>query len=149
METAQNMRTPLPEIETYQTHEEFRDLATQSLESKEKAIYCMGSVENLGAVFDEEYDRGYYIPTRMERGVFLKMLIPETEAMREYQGRDSKEHRETRFLKKELLMDNSIMLYDDKIIFFSDSEEKYALSMTSESISKSMKQIFNNIWQNA
>ena len=122
-------------------------LETQSLESKEKAIYYMGSVENLAAVFDEDYDRGYYIPTRMERNVFLKMLIPQTPAMIEYKGRDSEEHRETRFLKEELLMDNSIMLYDDKVIFFSDSEEKYALSMTSNSIAKSMKKIFNKMWQ--
>jgi len=147
METAQNINKNLPEIETYESNEDFRNLATLSLESKEKAIYYMGSVENLAAVFDEEYDRGYYIPTRMERGIFLKMLIPETPAMIEYQGRDSNEHRETRFLKEELLIDNSIMLYDDKVIFFSDAEEKYALSMSSESIAKSMKKIFNNAWQ--
>ena len=147
METSQSINKNLPEIETYETHEDFRNLATQSLESKEKAIYYMGSVENLAAVFDEEYDRGYYIPTRMERGIFLKMLIPETPAMIEYQGRDSNEHRETRFLKEELLIDNSIMLYDDKVIFFSDAEEKYALSMSSESIANSMKKIFNNAWQ--
>ena len=75
------------------------------------------------------------------------MLIPETPAMIEYKGRDSQEHRETRFLKEELQMDNSIMLYDDKVIFFSDSEEKYALSMTSNSIGESMKKIFNKMWQ--
>jgi hypothetical protein len=44
-------------------------------------------------------------------------------------------------------MDNSIMLYDDKVIFFSDSEEKYALSITSNSIAESMKKIFNKMWQ--
>ena len=147
METTQKQSKNLPKIETYETNEEFKELATQSLESKEKSIYYMGSVENLAAVFDEEYDRGYYIPTRTERKVFLKMLIPETPAMIEYKGRDSQENRETRFLKEELLMDNSIMLYDDKVIFFSDSEEKYALSMTSNSIAKSMKKIFNKMWQ--
>ena len=136
METSQKQSKNLPKIETYETNEEFKTLATQSLESKEKAIYYMGSVENLTAVFDEDYDKGYYIPTRMERNVFLKMLIPETPAMIEYKGRDSEEHRETRFLKDELLMDNSIMLYDDKVIFFSDSEEKYALSMTSNLLQK-------------
>ena len=52
------------------------------------------------------------------------MLIPETPAMIEYQGRDSQVHRETRILKEELQMDNSIMLYDDKEIFLSDSEKK-------------------------
>ena len=147
METPQKQSKNLPKIETYETNEEFKTLATQSLDSKEKAIYYMGSVENLAAVFDEEYDRGYYIPTRMERNVFLKMLIPETPAMIEYKGRDSQENRETRFLKEELQMDNSIMLYDDKVIFFSDADEKYALSMTSNSIAESMKKIFNKMWQ--
>ena len=147
METTQNSVKNLPKIETYESNEEFKTLATQSLESKEKAIFYMGSVENLAAIFDEEYDRGYYIPTRMERNVFLKMLIPETPAMIEYKGRDSEEHRETRFLKEELQMNNSIMLYDDKVIFFSDSKEKYALSMTSNSIAESMKKIFSKMWQ--
>jgi hypothetical protein len=137
----------LPKIEIYETNEEFKTLATQSLKSEEKAIYYMGSVKNLSAVFDEDYDREYYIPTRIERNVFLRMLIPETPAMIEYKGRDSEEQRETRFLKEELLLDNSIMLYDDKVIFFSDSEEKYALSMTSNSIAESMKKIFNKIWK--
>lgn len=147
MERTRNCGKKLPEIKTYETHEEFRDLATRSLETKEKAIYYMGSVENLAAVFDDEFDRGYYIPTRMERGIFLKMLIPETPAMIEYQSRDSDEHRETRFLNKELLMDNSFMLYDDKVIFFSEADQKYALSMSSESIANSMKKIFNKMWQ--
>jgi len=147
METPCNTPKNLPKIKTCQSHEDFRELATGSLDTKEKTIYYMGSVENLAAVFDEEYDRGYYIPTRMKRGIYLKMLIPETPAMIEYKSRDSVENRETRFLKKELLMDNSIMLYDDKVIFFSDAEEKYALSMTSKSIAQSMKKIFNNMWQ--
>ena len=147
METTQKLEKSLPKIETFETNEEFKTLATQSLKSKEKTIYYMGSVENLATVFDEEYDSGYYIPTRMERNVFLKMLIPETPAMIEYKERDSEQYRETRFLKEELLMDNSIMLYDDKIIFFSDSKEKYALSMTSNSIAESMKKIFNKMWE--
>ena len=147
MERTQKSGKNLPIIKTYESNDEFRTLATQSLESKEKAIYYMGSVENLATVFDEDYDKGYYIPTRMERNVFLRMLIPETPAMMEYKRRDSEEHRETRFLKEELLMDNSIMLYDDKVIFFSDSKEKYALSMTSNSIAESMKKIFNKMWE--
>ena len=44
-------------------------------------------------------------------------------------------------------MDNSILLYDNKEILFSDSKEKYALSMTSNSIAESMKKIFNKMWQ--
>ncbi|MCP4716971.1 MAG: hypothetical protein GY868_17740 [Deltaproteobacteria bacterium] len=138
----------LPKLEVYQTNDEFKDLADRSLDNREKAIYYMGSVENLAAVFDEDYDRGTYIPTRTERGIYLKMLIPENPAMIEYQSRDGQEHRETRFLRPELMMDNSIMIYDDTVIYFSDARESYALSITSSSIAKSMKVIFDDLWNN-
>jgi len=69
--------------------------------------------------------------------------------MIEYQGRDSQEHRETRFLKEELQMDNSIMLYDDKEIFLSDSEEKcchgkfYCMAPPNYKYERSVKDVEN------
>jgi len=76
METSQSINKNLPEIETYETHEDFRNLATQSLESKEKAIYYMGSVENLAAVFDEEYDRGVLYSHKNGTGHIFKDAYP-------------------------------------------------------------------------
>ena len=133
-------------VKTYSTFEEFRDLAIKSLDCTEKQIYYCGAVENLAAVFDEEFDRGFYIPTRAKRGISLQMLIPDRPEFHDYKKRDSSENRETRFLRKELPMDTSFMIYDNTVIFFSDAGTRKAFEVVSPYVAKTMKDLFKYIW---
>jgi hypothetical protein len=136
-----------PAVKAYSTFEEFRELAIRSLDTTEKKIYYCGAVENLAAVFDEEFDRGFYIPTRAKRGIALKMLIPDRPELHDYKKRDSAENRETRFLRNELPMDTSFMLYDHTVIFFSDAGARRAFEVTSPYVAKTMKDLFYDIWR--
>jgi len=52
----------LPSVKSYSIVDEFRELAVKSLDTVEKRIYYCGSVENLAAVFDQEFDRGFISP---------------------------------------------------------------------------------------
>lgn len=135
-----------PAVKTYSTFEEFRELAIRSLDTTEKRIYYCGAVENLAAVFDEEFDRGFYIPTRAKRGIALQMLIPDRPELYDYKKRDGSENRETRFLRKELPMDTSFMIYDDTVIFFSDAGTRRAFEVTTPYVAKTMKDLFRDIW---
>lgn len=137
-----------PDVKTYSTFEEFRNLAIRSLDTKEKKIFYCGAVENLAAVFDEEFDRGFYIPTRAERGIALQMLIPDRPEFYDYKRRDPEENRETRFLRKDLPMNTSFMIYDDTVTFFSDAGARRAFEVTSPYVAKTMKDLFNDIWRN-
>jgi len=136
-----------PPVKTYSTFEEFRELAVRSLDTAEKKIYYCGAVENLAAVFDEKFDRGFYIPTRAARGIALQMLIPNRPEFYDYKNRDSGENRETRFLRPEMPMDTSFMIYDDTVIFFSDAGTRRAFEVTSPYAAKTMKDLFNDIWR--
>ena len=137
-----------PPVKTYSSFEQFRDLAVRSLDTAEKTIYYCGAVENLAAVFDEEFDRGFYIPTRASRGIALQMLIPDRPELQDYKNRDSSENRETRFLRPEMPMDTSFMIYDDTVIFFSGAAERKAFEVTSPYLAKTMKTLFKDIWRN-
>ncbi len=137
-----------PEVKTFSSFEEFRELAIRSLDTTEKQICYCGAVENLAAVFDEEFDRGFYIPTRAERGIALQMLIPDRPELYDYKKRDASENRETRFLREELPMDTSFMIYDDTVIFFSDAGTRKAFQVTSPYVAKTMKDLFRDIWKN-
>ena len=136
-----------PTVQTCSTVEEFRELAVLSLGAAEKKIFYCGAVDNLAAVFDEEFDRGFYIPTRASRGIALQMLIPDMPELQDYKKRDAGENRETRFLRTEMPMDTSFMLYDDTVIFFSDAAERKAFEVTSPYVAKTMKALFNDIWR--
>ncbi len=82
----------LPKVATYQSFEGLRALADQTLDCKEKMIYYWGGVENMVDVFDEEYEKEFYIPTRLKRGIGLKLIIPDSQMLEDYQESDAQEN---------------------------------------------------------
>lgn len=136
----------LPEITICQSFEELRVLAGQTLDCKEKMIYYWGGVENLVDVFDEEYEREFYIPTRLKRGIGLKLIIPDSQMLEDYQETDVQENRETRMLKPEMMMDSSFMIHDDTVVYFGEPDDHYAVEVKSSSLARALKIMFNHAW---
>ena len=139
----------LPDVEIAQTPEDLKIIAERTLTSREKVIYYVGSVEVLMQGYERTYDKGFYIPTRIELGIFVKMLAPDTEVMRTYQATDAGEVRETRALPDDVKMDYSVMIHDDTVIFFLQDPKLYGLSITSPALAGTMKAMFHDMWRNA
>jgi len=147
-ELLKNIRS-MPDIEIGQTPQDFKVIAERTLENREKVIYYAGSVELLVEAYEQAYEDDYYIPTRMDLGVFVKMLAPDTEVMRKYQSSDAQEVRETRTLPEDVRMDYSVMIHDDTVVFFAKDPELYGLSIKSAAVAQTMKAMFNNLWRTA
>jgi len=139
----------LPEVSLARSPEDFKSLAERTLENREKVIYYMGSVELLMEAYEQAYEEDYYIPTRVKLDIFVKMLAPDTEIMRQYQSTDAQEVRETRCLPDDVVMENSVMIHDDTVVFFAKDESVYGLSIVSPEVAKTMKAMFNDMWRNA
>jgi hypothetical protein len=139
----------LPDVEIGQTPEDFKIIAERTLQNKEKVIYYLGSVELLVKAYEQAYEDDYYIPTRMDLGILVKMLAPDTEAMRKYQATDSREVRETRCLPADVVMDYSVMIHDDTAVFFCKDEQLYALSITAPAVARTLKAMFQEMWRTA
>lgn len=137
----------LPEVEVAETAEDFRVVAERTLDSREKMIYYLGNVELLMQAYEQAYEDDYYIPTRMARGVFVKILAPVTDIMLKYQSGDSRQVRETRGLPDGVDMDYSVMIHDDTVVFFGKEPTLYGLSIVSPSIAHTLKAMFNDMWQ--
>ena len=140
---------PLPTVEIAETPDDLKVIAERTLTSREKVIYYVGSVEVLMQGYERTYDQGFYIPTRTELGIFVKMLVPDTEVMRAYQKNDAGEARETRALPDEVKMDYSVMIHDDHVVFFLQEPKLYGLSVVSPALAETMKAMFNDMWRNA
>jgi hypothetical protein len=141
--------TSLPDVEIGQSPEDFKVIAERTLENREKRIYYLGSVELLMEAYEQAYEDDFYIPTRIKRGIFVKILAPDTEVMRKYQSCDGEQERETRCLPGDVVMDYSVMLHDDTVVFFGKEEELYGLTIISSTIGHTMKAMFNDMWRNA
>jgi len=141
--------TSLPDVEIGQSPEDFKVIAERTLENREKSIYYLGNVELLLEAYEQAYEDDFYIPTRIKRGIFVKILAPDTVVMRKYQSCDAEEQRETRCLPEDVVMDYSVMLHDDTVVFFGKDEVLYGLTVISPAIAHTMKAMFNDMWRNA
>jgi hypothetical protein len=139
----------LPTVEIAETPDDLKVIAERTLTSREKVIYYVGSVEVLMQGYERTYDQGFYIPTRTELGIFVKMLVPDDAVMRAYQKNDAGEARETRALPDEVKMDYSVMIHDDHVVFFLQEPKLYGLSIVSPALAETMKAMFQDMWRNA
>ena len=139
----------LPDVEIGQSPEDFKVIAERTFENREKLMYYLGKVELLLEAYEQAYEDDFYIPTRIKLGIFVKILAPDTEVMRKYQSSDSREKRETRCLPHDVVMDYSVMVHDNTVVFFAKDEELYGLTIVSPAIAQTMKAMFNDMWRNA
>ena len=92
-------------------------------------IYYWGGVENLADIFDEGYEREFYIPTRLKRGIGLKLIIPDSQMLEDYQVTDAQENRGTLTLKPEMMMDSSFIIHDNTVVYFEEPDDHYAIEV--------------------
>jgi hypothetical protein len=137
-----------PRVEYITTPEGFTEAAERSLDSEEKVIYYLGRAEILMDAYAQAYEDGYYIPTRIKRGVLVKMLVEDSPAMQRYRGTDAEQVRETRCLPPEADFRHSCMVHDDTVVFFMKTGGKATgLSIVSPAIAETMKTVFHALWQ--
>jgi len=136
-----------PKVEIYTNKDGFAILADKSLEVKSKVIYYLGDLDNLYQVLGKEYDSEHYIPARLKNGIDFKLLTYNTPVMRQHKKRDKLEKRETRFLPEDMHFENTILIFDETVIFYSTADEGLALSVTSPSIAQTQLTIFHKLWE--
>jgi hypothetical protein len=140
--------TEAPRVEFINTPEGFTEIAERSLDSAEKVIYYLGRAEILMDAYEQAYEDGHYIPTRIKLGVKVKMLVEDTPIMRRYRDADEEEVRETRGLPPGADFKHSFMVHDDTVVFFMKTDHGAAgLSIVSAEIAETMKTVFHEIWR--
>ncbi len=135
-----------PHVELFDDEKGYYYLAEKTLEAKEKEIYYMGNIENMYEIIGKEYDDNYYIPTRINKNIFLKLLIPKNKLGHSLKNKDTLQYRETRFLPNNYAINATMQIFDNTTVFYSSSKEKIALSITSTYLAQMQKSVFNMIW---
>lgn len=123
------------------------EIYEQTLQCKEKQLLFISSQFSFSEFTTQEYEKQYYIPTRMERGIKLYQLIFDSPACREYKKNDAKQMRESRFLPEKFSFTSTAIMYDDKVAFITGQKSFFAVVIESEEIAHMMKQIFWVTWE--
>lgn len=138
----------VPQVKFINTKEGFTEIAERSLDCKEKIIYYLGRAEILMDAYEQAYEDGHYIPTRIKLGIKVKMLVEDTPMMQRYRDADEEQVRETRALPPGADFKHSFMVHDDTVVFFMKTGSgATGLSIVNAEIAATMKIVFNEIWR--
>ena len=124
--------------------EGMKHLIEEELNAKEKLVLSIGSVRDLRKV--KGGDEGFN-ERRLAKKVFSKCLRSSDDDFDKGWIEDQdKELREVRFLPKSAEMHGMMFIFDDKVSVITPEEEGVGFLIESESYSKTMKAMFETLW---
>lgn len=122
-----------------------RQLIEEELNCREKLVRSIGSVRDLRKVQGGSIG---FSKRRMAKKVFSKCLRPQDdEFAKGWLQSQTKELREVRLLPDKVNLSGMIFIYDNKLAVISpEQEEGIGFLVESESLSRSMKSMFDALW---
>jgi len=135
-----------PNIKFYKGKEGYITILNDSLEGYSHEVLYLGSAEELNKIISERYVTDKYIPTRLKKKIFFKELVFADKFSQELKRKDMKELRETKFLPQDHNFDANMMIYSDKVAYFSSRKELISILIESKDIYQIEKRKFELIW---
>ncbi|MFC1640577.1 TrmB family transcriptional regulator [Patescibacteria group bacterium] len=132
-------------LRLYEGTEGYQQIINEELSSREKVVRSMGTYRDLKKV---EGGRLSFTDRRIKNKIYSKAIRPENDAFdKKWITDQEKELREVRFFPKGLEVPGMIFVFDDKVTFITPEEEGVGFIITSNSMSKMMKSLFDTMWQ--
>ena len=142
-------KTDFPQIFYFEGKEAIKNLFESSLQAEEKVIYIALSEINLINLLGEEFTK-YYIKKRATRNIVSKTLrLASGDSNDPFFHEDKEYKREVRYLPKNIGMQATIFLYDNKVCLITSDRENIGLLLESKDYSATFKTWFQFMWINA
>ncbi len=139
--------TVLPKVRFFEGKKGYLQFCEESLSCENGEILFITSMENFQGIITKKYDTRHFIPTRISRGIGLKLLCPKTKLTEKMKKEDTIELRETRFLPKQFPIENTIFIFDDKITLISNEPVPSCVMIISNELTKTIRTLFAFMWE--
>ncbi len=136
-----------PKITFSQGEEGYKVATEESLRYPGSTICHIGSIAEIQRVVSPAYDVDHYLPQRIKNGIRLKALYFKSDFTPSMlQHEDQRELREIRFLPEEYKHNTSLLIYSNKVAFFSTTKELATVIIESAALSESERKKFDLLW---
>lgn len=110
-------------------------------------VYYLGSAKDLIDVVPEKYFDARYVSERMKRKIRLKQIIFADDFAKKQKEADTQNLRFTHFLPDSHFFTGSMLIYQNKVAYFSSKKELSCVLVESRDIYEMEKQKFDLLWQ--
>lgn len=147
-----NPENTLPKIRFYNGYDgikdSYRDMISECKGKEMMAIFSV--VENVGVELQEFFLKEY-VPSRVEKEIFMKNICLDSPKGIKYKQNDKRDLRETKVVSSKLfpVINTEINLYDNSMHYMSfDTKDSFAMIVQDTYITSMLKAVFTIIWNN-
>jgi len=135
-----------PNIKFYKGREGYLTILNDSLEGYSHEVLYLGSAQELNKIITERYVTGRYIPARLKKKITFKELVFPDKFSQELKKKDSQELRQTKFLPKNYIFNANMLIYADKVAYFTSRRELISVLVESKDITEMERKKFQLLW---
>lgn len=143
-------RTFKPKVKYLEGLEGIKNVYRESLQSKEKTLLGFVGIERLTVKSNllTHFWEKEYIPERKKRQLFGRLIVPDNAEGRAFKSKDAVSSRECRLVPASSYnFEGEIFMFENTVAFISyTEEEEFALLIESKAIAKTLKMIWQIVW---
>lgn len=136
-----------PNVKFFRGKQGYITVFDDSLEDHASEVLYLGSATVQNDVVGVDYIRNKYLKTRLARKIIFRQMMfrePFTEKLAEMA---SEELRKFKFLPADFIPSANILIYQDKVAYFSSKKELICILIESKDIADLEKQKFGMLWE--
>jgi sugar-specific transcriptional regulator TrmB len=143
-----NLIDKKPEIRYFEGVEGIKEVYRDSLKYPGHEMLTWYA-ETYAAQFDEKFILEEYIPKRLQKKVFVRAILPDSEFIREWIKNDQEHFRKSKLISKEKYnISIELNMYGINKVGIISFEEQIGIVIESKKIFESLKNIFEIMWDN-
>ncbi|MEO6728611.1 MAG: helix-turn-helix domain-containing protein [Candidatus Dojkabacteria bacterium] len=135
------------EVKYYEGERGFKEVCQRSISKSTKEVLYLSNLEEWRKVYTTEYGKEYYIPQRLKKNLFLKMLAVDNSQGTEYRNEDKATLRETRFLPKSFTFKPTVIISDEEVSLMVAAEPYKAVVIEDADVAQVFRELFTNLWE--
>lgn len=136
-----------PQIHFYEGMQGFYDICLKSIEKAQDEILFLSSYDDfINIDHHSEFDAKVYIPSRIKKGITIRMLVFKNEWAEVLRSKEDKEMRKLRYLPKNFKFKSTIFIYGDEFSMVSSKAPYLGVVINSKELAHTMKQIYEMLW---
>jgi len=147
-ESLKNQSKKSPQVSYYKGKEGYLSILADTLTYSSKEVLYFGSAQKLNDIVTEKYIEQIYIPIRIKKQIFFKQLVLDDVFSKKLSLTDRKELRSTKFLSGEYNFSANMVIYGNKVAYFTSKKELICVLIESEEISEIERNKFDMLWNN-
>jgi len=135
-----------PGVKMLSGKKSYKEILMDSLKGVGHEVLYIGSAKDLNNIIGEGFVIDKYIPKRLNNNIKFRQIVYKDEFSTKLKEKDYGELRQTKFLHEKYNLRSNMIVYNNKVAYFSTEKELISVLIESKDIAEIERSKFEMIW---